>query len=136
MRAVHLLIILFVFAGIALAQEAEKKKVYMATINADGVQKVEILGSEYFYEPDYIIVRKGIPVEFIIKKEQSIVPHNIVIKEPDAGIDIKESMGTRQKVIRFTPLEAGKYPFYCDKKLLFFKSHREKGMEGILEVIE
>ena len=24
--------------------------------------------------------------------------------------------------------------FYCDKKLLFFKSHREKGMEGVLKV--
>jgi hypothetical protein len=30
----------------------------------------------------------------------------------------------------------GEYPFYCSKKLLFFKSHREKGMEGMLEVVQ
>lgn len=36
----------------------------------------------------------------------------------------------------FTTTKPGKYPFYCDKKLLFMDSHREKGMEGILEVVE
>jgi hypothetical protein len=30
----------------------------------------------------------------------------------------------------------GIYPFYCSRKLLFFESHREKGMEGTLEVVE
>jgi hypothetical protein len=28
----------------------------------------------------------------------------------------------------------GTFPFYCDKKLLFFKSHHERGQEGHLEV--
>jgi len=31
---------------------------------------------------------------------------------------------------------AGKYAFYCKNKLLFFKSHRENGQEGILEVVQ
>jgi len=26
------------------------------------------------------------------------------------------------------------FAFYCDKRLLFFKSHHEKGMEGRLDV--
>jgi hypothetical protein len=30
----------------------------------------------------------------------------------------------------------GRYPFYCDKKLFFMAGHREKGMEGVLEVVE
>jgi plastocyanin domain-containing protein len=58
-----------------------------------------------------------------------------VIHEPDAGIDINESMGKEPKVT-FTPKKVGKYPFYCDKRFLFFKSHRERGMEGVLEVVE
>ncbi len=45
-------------------------------------------------------------------------------------------MENEAKVIRFTPTRVGSYPFYCNKKLLFFESHREKGMEGILEVVE
>ena len=29
----------------------------------------------------------------------------------------------------------GKYPIYCSNQLLFFASHRERGMEGVLEVV-
>jgi hypothetical protein len=36
--------------------------------------------------------------------------------------------------VRFTPMVTGSFSIYCDKKLLFFKSHREKGMEAVLEV--
>jgi plastocyanin domain-containing protein len=60
----------------------------------------------------------------------------IVIKAPEAGIDISESLSTEPKIIRFTPIKTGKYVFYCAKKFLFFKSHRDKGMEGVLEVIK
>lgn len=75
-------------------------------------------------------------MELIARKEASIIPHNIVIRAPEAGIDVKESLGTGPKTIKFTPVKTGKYTFYCDKKLLFFKSHKEQGMEGVLEVIE
>ena len=37
--------------------------------------------------------------------------------------------------IRPTATKVGKYPFYCGKKLPFMAGHREKGMEGILEVV-
>ncbi len=137
MRAINLLIAFLILAGVAFAQNAgENKKVYRASVDEDGIQRIEVLGGGYFYNPNYIIFKKDIPVELIIKKEPGIVPHNIVIKKPEAGMDIRESLSTKPKVIKFTPEKTGKYPFYCDKKLLFFKSHREKGMEGIIEVIE
>lgn len=53
---------------------------------------------------------------------------------PQAGIDIEETIGTEGTLIRFTPTLPGKVPFYCSKRLLFFESHRDKGMEGVLEV--
>ena len=59
-----------------------------------------------------------------------------MIKEPEAGIDINETLSTEPKTIKFVPKKNGKYPFYCDKKLLFFKSHRERGMEGVIEVTD
>jgi plastocyanin len=45
-------------------------------------------------------------------------------------------LGKEPAIIKFTPTEPGKYEFYCGKKLLFFKSHKEKGMVGTLEVTE
>lgn len=131
-----LLISVIVWTGAFAGESGGDKKIYRASVSEKGIQRIEVVGGEYYYDPDYIIVKKGIPVELIIKKEPGIIPHNIVIKEPAAGMDIRESMSTKQKAIRFTPLKSGKYFFYCDKKLLFFKSHREKGMEGIIEVVE
>lgn len=132
-----IILVFLIFTGAAYAEDiAGHQKVYTATVDKDGVQRVEIVGGEYYFDPDYIIVKKGIPVEFIIRKVSGIIPHNIVIESPEAGIDIRESMSTDSKVIRFTPTKAGKYPVFCDKKLLFFPSHRKKGMEGILEVVE
>jgi plastocyanin len=137
MRTIKFLIVFLIFAGIAYAEEtAGKQKVFTATVDKDGVQKVEIVGGDYYFEPNYIIVKKDIPVEFIIIKKSGIVPHNIVVESPEAGINIRESMSTDPKVIHFTPTTAGKYPVFCDKKLLFFPSHRKKGMEGTIEVVE
>ncbi len=115
---------------------AAEKNVFRATIGDDGVQKVEIVGGSYFFKPDHVIVKVNVPVELVIRKEGGIVPHDIVIDAPGSGIKVRENLGSDPKIIRFTPTKVGKYPFYCDKKLLFFASHREKGMEGLLEVVE
>ena len=58
-----------------------------------------------------------------------------IIADPAAGlhVHVDVSAGDSQTV-RFTPMTRGTFPFYCDKKLLFFKSHRERGQEGRLEV--
>lgn len=137
MKILKCLIIFLIFTGIAYAEDAaSKQKVYTATVDKDGIQRVEITGGEYYFDPYYIIVKKDIPVEFIVRKISGIIPHNIVIEAPEAGINIRELISKEPKAIRFTPTKAGKYAVYCDKKLLFFKSHKEKGMEGILEVVE
>ena len=137
MRILKCLIIFLIFTGIAYAEDAAiKQKVYTATVDKDGIQRVEITGGEYYFDPSYIIVKKDTPVEFTIRKTSGVIPHNIVIEAPEAGINIRESISKEPKVIRFTPAKTGKYAVYCDRKLLFFKSHREKGMEGILEVVE
>jgi plastocyanin domain-containing protein len=133
-------IILFgsaLLAGTGLCDEKPKgEKVFRADVDKDGVQRVEIVGGGYFFAPNRIIVKVNIPVELKVRKESGLVPHNIVIRAPEAGIDFEESLSTDPKIIRFTPTKAGTYPFYCSKKLLFFESHREKGMEGVLEVTE
>ena len=137
MRIIKILIIVLIVAGTGLARGAdEKRKVVTANIDDDGIQRVEVTGGGYFFDPDHIIVKVNVPVELTFKKTPGITPHNIIISVPDAGIDINEDMGKDSRTIRFIPLKTGKYAMYCDKRFLFFKSHRERGMEGILEVVE
>ena len=134
LRNIAFMLILLPFlvfvSGIAPAQE----KKFVASVDTDGVQRIEVLAGQYFFEPNYIIVKADVPVEITIRKEPSIIPHDFVLNAPEAGVDILTSLSTEPKTIKFVPLKPGKYTFYCDKKLLFFKSHRNQGMEGILEV--
>jgi plastocyanin len=113
-----------------------KEKRAVATVDTDGVQRVEIIGGEYFFDPNYIVVKVNKPVELTIKKEGGYTPHDIVVKAPEAGISFSESLAKEPKVIQFTPTTVGKYPMYCSKKLPFIKSHRDRGMEGMIEVVE
>jgi len=109
---------------------------YMAKIDGDGIQRGQISAREYSFTPDHIIIKVNVPTELSIRKEASIVPHNITLNAPDAGINFSESLGPDPVIIRFTPVKTGKFTFFCNKKLPFSKSHREKGMEGLLEVRE
>ena len=127
-----------VLAGTAWGDEKPKtEKVFTATVGSDGVQRADILGGSYFFTPNHIIVKVNVPVEMVVKKEAGIVPHNIAVKAPEAGIDFDISMSSDEpKSIRFTPTKTGTYPFYCSKRLWPFASHRDKGMEGTIEVVE
>ncbi len=136
----HLLcIIVCLSALMALPQFARadsQEEVFRAVIDADGKQRIRILGGGYFFKPGHVIVKANTPVELSVSLEPGIVPHTFVIKAAEEGIDIDESLHTDPKTIAFTPKAVGKYTFYCKNKLLFLKSHREKGMEGVLEVVE
>jgi plastocyanin domain-containing protein len=116
-----------------------KEKRVVATVDADGVQRVAVTGGEYYFDPNYIVVKVNVPVELKVKKaddSSGFIPHSIIVKAPEAGIDFKESLSKDPKAVRFTPTKVGKYPLYCDKKSPFGKTHREKGMEGTIEVVE
>jgi plastocyanin len=103
----------------------------------DGVVRAEMTIDSYSYKPDHLIVPVGRTVELTLKSVTIIVPHNFVVKAPEIGVEINQEVPAGKTVtIRFTPTRAGKAEIYCDKKLLFFKSHKKKGMVATLEVIE
>ena len=108
---------------------------FEATVGQDGIQRVEIVGGEYFFNPKHVIVKVNIPVELKMSKDPGLTPHNIVMMAPEAGIEFVEEMTTTPKTIKFVPTKTGTYPFYCSKKVPFVKSRRERGMEGVLEVV-
>ncbi|MHB8770771.1 MAG: quinol oxidase [Syntrophales bacterium] len=127
-------LVLLLLAGGAHA--AAEKKEFVAKVDPDGVQRVEVVGGSYFFTPNHIVVKLNVPVEMKVTMESGVIPHNIVLKAPEAGMDVTAELGTDPQVMRFTPTKTGEFTFYCDKKLLFFESHREKGMYGTLEVRE
>jgi plastocyanin domain-containing protein len=127
--------LLCAYFPVVAEEKPRQEKVFTAKIE-DGVQRVDILGGGYFFTPNRIFVKVNVPVELRVRKESSYVPHDFVMKAPEAGIDFSVSLSEEPTVVKFTPTKTGTYPFYCGKKLLFFESHREKGMEGVLEVVE
>ncbi len=101
----------------------------------DGVQRATIILDSYSYTPSHLIVQAGKPVELLLTSITTITPHNFLLKGDAAGLSIERDVGSGRTVtVQFTPMKPGIYTFYCDKKLLFFPSHQEKGMEGTLEV--
>ncbi|MBF0506490.1 MAG: cupredoxin domain-containing protein [Nitrospirae bacterium] len=127
-----LAVILFIFP-LSVGAAGEEGK-FVASVDKNGVQRVEIIAGRYYFHPNYMVVKANVPVEINIRKEPEMVPHDFVLKAPEAGIDIFQSLSSEPSIIRFTALKPGKYLFYCDRKFLFFKSHKEQGMEGVLEV--
>ena len=133
----HIISVMLVLIGLSLVSAAYgEENVFQTVVAPDGVQRVDVVGGSYFFKPNHIIVKVNIPVEMKVSKESGFTPHNIVMDSPDAGITFEESLSTTPKAITFTPTKTGKYPFYCTKHFLFFGSHRAKGMEGVLEVVE
>jgi plastocyanin len=117
----------------------EKGKInrVVATVGADGVQRVEVTGGDYYFDPNYIVVKVNIPVELTVKKASGYVPHDMIVKAPEAGIEFKADLSDKKpELIKFTPTKVGKYDMFCDKKLLWFKSHKDRGMDGTIEVVE
>lgn len=124
-------------AGYGHADVAQPgETVYRASLAADGVQHVRIEGGAYFFKPNRVVVKSNVPVELTVSVARSMVPHSFVLQAPEAGIAVDEDLSSEPKKIRFTPTAVGSYPFYCRNRLLFFESHREKGMEGVLDVVE
>jgi plastocyanin len=113
----------------------DQKEAHLAKADQDGVQRVRVVGGSYFFKPSHIIVKLNVPVELVASREAGVAPHNLVIAAQEAGVVVEEALGSDAKKIAFTATKVGNYPFYCSKKLPFLASHRERGMEGVLEVV-
>ena len=98
-------------------------------------QVIEVRLDSYAIKPDTITVKAGQPVTLRVKNEATFIPHNLIIKAPDAGIDVKLDLAAgKSGEVSFTPTKAGSYAMLCDKAPPIGKSHKEKGMHGTLVV--
>lgn len=138
MKLVRYLLLITAILTIPAAaySQTPKDAPFVATVGPGGVQKVEITGGGYWFKPNHIVVKADSPVELTVSKEPGVIPHDIAMNSPEAGMDFAEGLSTTPKVIKFTPTKPGTYPFYCSKKSPFGKTHKERGMEGVIEVVQ
>lgn len=119
----------------ALLLSADSPLAVDVPFDLDGIQRAVVEADSYAFIPNHLIVKTGKPVELTFKSVTWVVPHNVIIDDPQSGLNIREEIPAGQSLtITFTPTVPGSFAIYCDKKLPFLKSHREKGQEGVLEV--
>ena len=139
-RIVRLLIFIATFAAISgsLGQAGDAPRFgppVTVPVGPDGVQRAAVTLDSYSYEPGHLVVQAGKPVELTLTSVTTFTPHNFIIKDPGGSLSIEQDVGAgKTVVVKFTPSRPGLFPIYCDKRLWPLPSHRDKGMEGKLEV--
>jgi plastocyanin len=134
MRRILFFMLFIVLAGSGHAGQPEEP--FVVPVDEEGSQSVEVVGGDYYFRPRHIVVKVQVPVRLLVRTEGALTVHDIVMSEPEAGVEFARDLSKEPTEISFTPTKTGTYFFYCGKKFLFFPSHREKGMEGVLEVVE
>jgi len=97
---------------------------------------IEVTLGDYRYMPQNIQLVVDQPVVLHLVNVDSFTPHNFTLKDNSDGLDVDVDIPAGESVdVNLMPLFVGSHTFYCNKKLLWMDSHREKGMEGMLTVV-
>jgi heme/copper-type cytochrome/quinol oxidase subunit 2 len=129
------LMISFSVTIVDAAEPSQSGSPIVIPVSEDGVQRATITLDSYSYTPNHLIVEAGKLVELTLISVTTIIPHNFIIKSPTGNLSVEQDLSAGKTVtIRFTPTQPGTFPIYCDKRLWPLPSHRDKGMEGTLEV--
>ncbi len=97
---------------------------------------IEVTLGDYHYMPHNIQLVVDQPVVLHLVNVDAFTPHNFTLKDNSDGLDVDIDIPAGKAVnVNLMPLFAGSHTFYCNKKLLWMESHREKGMEGTLTVV-
>jgi len=122
-----LILIMILWTGVYVATAQEP----LSPSEVSNSREIVIDMESYVFTPSEVTIDVGKPITLILNNQSFLVPHNFLIENPH-GVRVLEadiSSGESQ-THTLTLTEPGIYPFYCDKQLLFFPTHREEGMEG------
>ena len=140
MRLIHILATVWLLTSVGVtivhaAEPSQSDPPLVIPVAADGVQRATVTLDSYSYSPNHLIVEAGKPVELTLTSVTTIIPHNFIIKDSAGSPFVEQDVSAGKTVtITFTPPQPGIFPIYCDKRLWPLPSHRDKGMEGKLEV--
>ena len=127
-----LILVLVFLPGPLLADSASSVTL---SPDQDGVQRIRIILGSYFYSPNEIIIQANKPVSIELENQSFLIPHNFVIDNSEMGLHHEINVSAGDTVnLQLLLTSPGRYTFYCNKQLLFFPSHDQEGMEGVLEV--
>jgi plastocyanin len=127
-RIAALVSIVLVLGGCAATHPHPTESV-RAVPDSHGVQRVDVDLHSYYFDPQRIEVRSGLPVELVVHDRSIVVPHNFTIS--DSALEVSVSAwGPGGRTVRFTPTVPGEYRFFCH-----MGSHAMKGMTGTLVVL-
>lgn len=71
-------------------------------------RRIEVTAKRFTYDPDTITLKKGEPVDFVLKSQD--VPHGL--KFAELGVEVKASKNKSGEV-QFTPEKAGDFVGHC-----------------------
>jgi heme/copper-type cytochrome/quinol oxidase subunit 2 len=140
MRLIHMLATVWLLTSVGVtivhaAEPVQPDPPMVIQVAADGVQRATVTLDSYSYTPNHLIVEAAKPVELTLTSVTTIIPHNFIIKNPAGSLFVEQDVSAGKTVtITFTPPQPGIFPIYCDKRLWPLPSHRDRGMEGKLEV--
>lgn len=101
----------------------------------DATPVIDLELGDYRFLPQEIQLSANQSAILRLVNTDSVTPHNFTMEVGSNSPAVEvELLGGESAEVKLPPLPAGRYTFYCSNKLLFMKSHREKGMEGILIV--
>lgn len=98
-------------------------------------RSVSVKLGDYRFTPERIDARAGETIQLELTNTDKLTPHNFSLRAEAAGLDVNVDVSAgKTKIVDLTPRVPGSYKFFCNKKLPFMKSHRDRGMEGTLVV--
>jgi plastocyanin len=101
-----------------------------------GAERIRIKLGDYHFEPSQLTLIAGRTAVLELVNTDGITPHNFTLQDVAGALDIDVDVPAGEsREVSLTPSVSGTYTFYCNKKLLFLKSHRARGMEGSLNVV-
>jgi len=102
---------------------------------APATRIIPVKMGDYRFKPDTIRVQAGETIQLELTNTDSLTPHNFTLKAEAAGLNVDTDVSAgKTETVDITPLAPGSYKFYCNKKLIFMKGHRDRGMAGTLVV--
>ena len=120
---------------VSIGHAADSLSAIVVPLSPDGVHRATVILDSYSYSPNHLIVKNARPVELTLTSVTTITPHNFIIKDSTGSLSVEQDVGAGRTVMaRFVPTQPGLFSFFCDKRLWPMRSHRDKGMEGLLEV--
>lgn len=105
-------------------------------VSADCVQRLEIIGRSWTFQPDQLVAVAGRPVELVLYKAPHSVSRNFTLDAPETGISISVTLTDEPQVFCFTPTKPGLYHFLAvDRNTRRWQDIRSDVLYGNLLVL-